>query len=420
VATPLELVRCGVVRTDRFRAGSACSAKRRADASAGAAQAVTVSRSAQVRYRCCEHTGSSSREASIVRLVESPTCNYVVDVCSALACTPLQRVEARADAALPAAPSAPEPPAPRQGPNALLAEARGSCLVLHKGWWSYELCIGGSARQFHADVHKESSGAVNTHEVASHVIGTYTPVVSWGPGAAEADADAMDPAARAAAAARETRVVLDPSRPLASRVVQLYRNGSECGLPDDWLSRGDAASAADAAAAAGTPGLLRRALDSVRWALPRWLRPDPLPRTASERRAAAARAAAAAAAVAPPRRSVEAHFVCPLSLDGSAHLPDEPVPTALPAATGDAPPPAPARPLSGMRLRLRSVEEVSVCHYRFVVEAPRLCEHPAFAPRAEGEPVAPGAARARAVCRRVGPGGEEEGDPVLPAWRAVA
>lgn len=355
LAVPSQVGRTRIARTDSYKGGSMCTTSRQltvpqdksgpkaaAHQQESAASSTdskgdsssSISRSATVRYRCCIMPPSphdtaimDSRRAdqaepidvpTIARVVESPPCHYIVDVCSRAACegaTPAQlQAAADSDGARPHSDPADaggggsartvdgipasshddmrarwgaEPLPPLSSVNAILWSLRGVCLTLHQSWWSYEVCIGRHARQFHAGVAQslppaaDGNGQRVTPTSAESLVfslGLYTPVNSWtreiseetstsaaevspsgnsrqsdggqhrgklgleqqlvralsGPG----QTSILPPALRAATATVETTVVVNHQDPIRSYVRQMYANGSACTLESDWLTGG--------------------------------------------------------------------------------------------------------------------------------------------------------------------------------------
>lgn len=330
-----QVGRTRIARTDTFKGGSTCSvdashtSSRQGQTSGPSGRnSKSVSRSATVRYRCCiippsphdtammDNRLASQEEPvdvpTIARVVESPPCHYLVDVCSRAACdgatpeqlnadgsprvgsqeSPTRTVDgilasskddmrAKWDA---------EPLPPLSSVNAILWTLRGVCLTLHQAWWSYEVCVGRHARQFHAGVAQAptpvSSGSRNSpisptrEESLVFSLGLYTPVDSWtretaggtstpagdgSPTTASPDshvtgngqdhdasewqdlvkrlsgagqASILPPSQRAATATVETTVVVNHQDPIRSYVRQSYSNGSLCTLESDWLNVG--------------------------------------------------------------------------------------------------------------------------------------------------------------------------------------
>lgn len=343
LSIPSQVGRTRIARTDTFKGGSTCSAgsnqptittgksgqkksKRGSDPSPSDSSK-SIGRSATVRYRCCIMPPSphdtammDNRRAeqvepvdvpTIARVVESPPCHYIVDVCTRAACdgaTPAQ-LKAADDAANGQSGSADgsaatvdgilasskddmrakwdaEPLPPLSSVNAILWNLRGICLTLHQAWWSYEVCVGRHARQFHAGVAQSQPSPSTdqnglpespaTSESLVFSLGLYTPVESWmretaggtssaasfgstgdahmtGVGQAQdvqtrqelvkslsgpGHSSILPPSLRAETATVETTVVVNHRDPIRSYVRQSYSNGSLCTLEPDWLTGG--------------------------------------------------------------------------------------------------------------------------------------------------------------------------------------
>jgi hypothetical protein len=92
-------------------------------------------RASNVTFRCCEPDKRRKRRqaAYLVSVEETELCKYEVVVCSPALCVH----------------DAPDPK--NASAQELLKALDGTCLQRHEGWWSFELCYGTHARQFHVE-----------------------------------------------------------------------------------------------------------------------------------------------------------------------------------------------------------------------------------------------------------------------------
>ena len=84
---------------------------------------------------------------------ETSLCNYEVVVCSPSLCTQ------------------PEPQKRNASASELLKALDGTCLQRHEGWWSFELCYGTHARQFHVETVEASDGRKKAKVAAEFSLG---------------------------------------------------------------------------------------------------------------------------------------------------------------------------------------------------------------------------------------------------------
>jgi hypothetical protein len=415
VSAPAEVLRLPVVRTDSFVGGEICVL------GDDTTDAPRRHRTATVRYRCCVSVGSVAEDklphllsvdpaavTAIVRLEEPSTCKYEIDVCSASACSSRQLSRAVSHGLSPATvpPPVHEPAPPHGGANAVLHQFKARCMTLHEGWWSYELCVGQLARQFHAQVSQGSDGRLHQSIEAAHQLGVYSPRTQWIRPGGVLSYPPPPPghpeflAYQQAVAQNEVGVVLNEADPVRSYVSQLYVNGSDCQPERDWLH-----------APVGDNWLYDWVVKTVGPALPRaihqWFSGR---RTATERRHDVV--GELQGLHVPQKRSVEARFMCPLAWEASPDLGEPALLQVLDTGAhtwlhGRAPPSVVSR--FGLAMRVRSVQEVSVCHYRVIVDAPALCDHPSFAPHVNSRPVRVERQQRRARCVPEGSDGHGDG-----------
>ena len=110
-------------------------------------------RSTNVTFKCCEPDKRRRHRTYLVSVDETSLCNYEVVVCSPSLCTQ------------------PEPQKRNASASELLKALDGTCLQRHEGWWSFELCYGTHARQFHVETVEASDGRKKAKVAAEFSLG---------------------------------------------------------------------------------------------------------------------------------------------------------------------------------------------------------------------------------------------------------
>ena len=110
-------------------------------------------RQTNVTFKCCEPDKRRRHRTYLVSVDETSLCNYEVVVCSPSLCTQ------------------PEPQKRNASAQELLKALDGTCLQRHEGWWSFELCYGTHARQFHVETVEASDGRKKAKVAAEFSLG---------------------------------------------------------------------------------------------------------------------------------------------------------------------------------------------------------------------------------------------------------